>query len=107
MGIEQIRAIKKGKKKDRKIYRIKKFSKKRSRENAEYRKGVKKFLQDNPVCVVNGTMATECHHTEGRIGKRLLDFSKCLPVSSEGHKWIHDNPKEAKKLGFSSSRLNK
>lgn len=86
---------------------IKRNNKKRKKENAEYRKLVKKFLFENNICVVTGERATEVHHTQGRIGLLLLDVSKWLPVSARGHKWIHDNPKEALKKGFILSRLKK
>ena len=84
---------------------IKRNNKKRAKENAEYLKLVKKFLFENTVCVVTGERATEVHHAKGRIGKLLLDVSKWLPVSAVGHKWIHDNPKEAMKRGLILSRL--
>lgn len=65
----------------------------------------KAFLQDR-VCVVCDAggiytcRATEVHHKDGRNGRRLVDFSKCIPVCRDCHIWIHANPGKARKYGY-------
>jgi len=60
--------------------RIKPVSDKRKKQNAEY--------------------ATEVHHANGRRGKRLIDTDYFVAVCRTCHRWIHDNPKEAKQNGW-------
>lgn len=43
---------------------------------------------------------SEVHHKAGRIGKLLNYVPYWLAVSSDGHKWIHNNPKKSYELGF-------
>ena len=50
------------------------------------------------------TQTQECHHKAGRIGFLLLYTPLFLAVSSAGHKWIHDNPKQSYNLGFMVKR---
>jgi hypothetical protein len=45
-------------------------------------------------------LATDTHHKGGREGKLLLDFSKCIRVSREGHRWIEQHPNEARRRGW-------
>lgn len=44
--------------------------------------------------------ATQCHHQRGRRGVLLMDERYWIPVSDAGHRWIHNNPAEARKLGL-------
>lgn len=44
--------------------------------------------------------STEIHHRLRRSGERLLDEKEWLAVSREGHRWIHQHPSEARKLGL-------
>lgn len=81
---------------------IRKFSKKRSKQNKEYLEERAKFLRDpqNQICRVNGSQTTEVHHLAGRVGKLLLYVPYWIAVSRSGHNWIHDNPKESYKKGW-------
>ena len=68
----------------------------------------KTFLQNNPLCQCKGKdctrIATEVHHMRGR-GEYYLALDTWLAVCRFCHNWIENNPKEAKKLNFSMSRL--
>ena len=78
-------------------------SKKREAENKVYLMLREKFLRDNPICAVFPLMdSTEVHHTySGKDrDKYFLIVETWLAVSRKGHKWIHDNPKEARELGL-------
>jgi hypothetical protein len=82
--------------------RIKPVSDKRKKQNSAYLLARKIFLMedDNKYCPVNGSLATEIHHTNGRSNERLLDREFWIGVSREGHQWIHANPEEARKNGW-------
>lgn len=87
---------------------IKPRSKKRAAEERLYNQMVRPFLnkEENKICPVMFHLegwqlrTSEVHHIKGRIGKLLLYTPYWLAVSSEGHKWIHDNPNKAKALGW-------
>lgn len=65
----------------------------------------KDFLRNHPFCEVKrvrdgiNERATEIHHRRGR-GRFLLKVETWIPVSKEGHLWIHQNQGEARKLGL-------
>lgn len=40
------------------------------------------------------------HHIRGRLGSLLCDTRYWLACSEAGHRWIHDNPSEARKHGW-------
>jgi len=82
--------------------RIKPVSDKRKKQNSAYLLARKIFLMedDNKYCPVNGSLATEIHHTNGRENERLLDREYWLAVSREGHIWIHEHPEEARENGW-------
>ena len=97
---------------------IKKVSEKRQKENREYLKLRKVFLQDpkNQICPVKGIQTTEVHHKMGRIGYAddwarengitlFLDVRFWLAVSSPGHKLIELQPEWAKRNNYSLKRL--
>lgn len=44
--------------------------------------------------------ATEPHHVRGRQGLLLFDVRYWLATCSKAHRWIHDNPEAARKLGL-------
>jgi hypothetical protein len=91
-----------------KVTTIRKVSKRRAEENAEYHHKRKDFLEKNPKCAVFPNLtATQIHHKKGRIGSLLTDERYFLPVSDEGHKAIEANPEWAYKVGFSMLRLEK
>lgn len=75
-------------------------SKKRAVQNSEYLRRRRKFLDENSVCPVTGDRTEEIHHKDGREGELLLDESKWMAVSPEGHRLIHARPNEARKRGW-------
>lgn len=89
---------------------MRKFSKKRSKENYEYGKLRKAFLTENPMCQIRVAgctgMAQEIHHKKGRIGKLLTDTAYFCATCNSCHHWAEMNPLEAKKRGVSISRLS-
>lgn len=40
------------------------------------------------------------HHRRGRLGKRLYDRRSFVATCFYHHRWIHDHPKEARKMGL-------
>jgi hypothetical protein len=84
---------------------IRPVSKKRAPKLKEYAIRRHAFLAANPMCAVfPQLLATELHHSKGRVGKYLLDESTWYAVSFDGHKWIHANVAEARERGFIKSR---
>ena len=88
--------------------RIPPMSKKRERENKEYLRLRKEFLGAHPYCEACQIVwskwlpvhpATDVHHMEGR-GVNFLRVEMWLPVCRKCHRWIHDNPSEARRLGL-------
>ena len=83
---------------------IRKVSVKQEKLNKEYSILRKQFLSlpENQICPITKQQTTDVHHTYcGKDkAKYYLDVSTWLAVSRDGHNWIHDNPKEARELGF-------
>jgi hypothetical protein len=108
---------------------IRKVSSKRAKQNAEYSKRRKAFLEAHPYCqwflnhhgisekeagplgvveimtgfngrIIKIPLSTEIHHKRGRFGSRLNAEEFWMAVSREGHNWIHNNPKEAYERGY-------
>lgn len=44
--------------------------------------------------------AVQCHHRNGRYGGLLMFELFWIPVSEEGHLWIHENPEKARENGW-------
>lgn len=90
--------------KETKKYVIPKVSDKRKIENLKYSVLRIEFLgkKENQICPITKQQTIEVHHTYcGKDrAKYYLDVSTWLAVSRDGHNWIHDNPKEARELGF-------
>lgn len=42
----------------------------------------------------------EVHHKRGRRGDLLCDERFWMPVSKQGHRWIHEHPAEARRRGW-------
>lgn len=83
---------------------ISKVSDKRKIENAKYSVLRIEFLgkPENKICPITGWPATEVHHKwcgKDRP-KYYLDTTTWMAVSRDGHNWIHDNPIEARELGY-------
>jgi hypothetical protein len=82
---------------------IPKKSAKRKVADVEYKKLNQQFLKDNPMCAIYPSkMAIEVHHRHcGKDrDKYYLDTTTWLPVSREGHNYIHSNPLEAREKGW-------
>ena len=84
-------------------------SAKRRVEMDEYSKRREAFLIVNPHCKAKlqgcTGKATDVHHKAGRTGDNYLKISTWLSVCRNCHRFIEDNPTEAKELGLSESRL--
>jgi hypothetical protein len=89
---------------------IRKFSKKRGKENRKYSALRKQELKVGDECEAKlpgcTFFATELHHPAGRTGKKLTDVKKCKKVCRSCHVAIEKNPAASKELGLSESRLN-
>ena len=75
-------------------------SKKRVKQEQEYKIIRAEYMKLNPLCVRCGKKATDIHHTNGRRGDRLNDTRYFVSVDRFCHGWIHANPKEAKEKGW-------
>lgn len=91
--------------------KIKARSKKRAKQERQYRPVRRKFLEANAVCQLKydgcTTIATEIHHAAGRQGAKLLDLADFKAACRSCHQKAENNPKMAKKTGGSKSRLSK
>ena len=105
--LKQRLELKNGATKERKAA-INRVSPKRKEEEKEYLKLRDKFLK-NKKCVYKGCKAParDVHHAAGRVGKNYLAVATWLPVCRAHHVWFELNPKFAKELGYSKSRLTK
>lgn len=80
---------------------LKRVSAKRAVENREYSKRRLIFLEKHPQCAVYPHLpATQVHHMNSRVGRKLNDETYWLPVSQAGHDEIHQNTNRARALGF-------
>lgn len=84
---------------------IRKVSVKQAALLRQYMKQRAVFLEAHPWCEVltlcndRPNPSTEVHHMKGR-GKCLLDETTWMAVSRYAHVWIHNNPKQARELGY-------
>lgn len=76
---------------------LKKRSKRREVQEKEYSRLRRQFLTENPVCVVCGEMATDCHHRFGR-GNFYLDVSTWAALCRKCHDRVHANVLWAKEM---------
>lgn len=95
----------------KKQYKIPSRSPKRAKQEREYGKLRKKFLEQNPICQMKlpnicTHQATDVHHTAGRIGDLLTDVRYWKGGCRACHTWVELHPKEAKEMGLSINRLN-
>lgn len=86
---------------------IAKRSKKRAKQETEYSKVRRIYLEHFPVCEVwnCGLKSTQIHHRMGRIGPLLIDVNHFLAVCDTCHSYIENHPLWAKEQGYSESRL--
>lgn len=86
--------------------KINKKSPKQKNREREYLKLRKEYLKNNKICeICKIAVATDMHHKKGRIGDNL--FKDFLAVCRNCHTFVEENPKIAKELGYSDSRLKK
>jgi hypothetical protein len=78
---------------------INKQSKKTKKLTTIYLKERTKFL-DGKICPITGRSSTEIHHIDGREYERLIDKTRWLAVTREGHQYIHSNPKWSREKGY-------
>jgi len=97
-----------------KFAKIRRRSSKRLKEEGNYRRLRVDFLKGK-ICPVTNKKATEIHHIKGRVGyakdqdrlsgvSLLNDQRFWLAVSSEGHKFIHNNHEWSVLNGFMEIR---
>lgn len=88
-------------------YEMPKITKKQAERNRKYLARLPSYRAENPICCFPGcNCATEeVHHSEGRIGDRLLDEKTWRPLCTPHHKWAEAHPEEARKLNLTASRL--
>jgi hypothetical protein len=80
---------------------IKQQSKKRAKQDVEYRQARRVYLAHNWACkVCKRAAATQVHHKNRRNGDRLNDERYWLAVCGQCHNEIHDKPTWAKEKGF-------
>lgn len=88
---------------------IRRYSKKRQKEERSYSTLRKQFLEENPECGAKlkncRGEATDIHHMAGRVGDNLLETDSWLACCRPCHLWIEAHPKQSKQLGLSESRL--
>lgn len=87
----------------RRKQRLRQMSDKRREQMELYYDKRESFLKDKfcefpsePFACLN--RASEVHHRRKR-GKYLLDKRTWIPICREHHRWIHDHPNKARKLG--------
>lgn len=80
-------------------------SEKRKGEEAEYRKAKREYLEDHPICEMDGCCKPSeiIHHKKHREGKRIYDkryFMALCGGFEPCHKYIHANPEESYAKGW-------
>lgn len=108
-SVSQDEPHKTSKKKESRSYRIKSVSDKKLVELKEYRKVRDAFMKANKVCQFPECreLATDLHHAKGRVGALLTDERYFKALCRSHHRWIEENPTDAKSMGLSASRLDK
>lgn len=81
---------------------IKPISDKRAEELAKYREVRAEYKKAHPQCEVLGCTkkGQDLHHKNERHGKRVYDSEYFMSVCRYHHRWIHENPKEAREMGY-------
>ena len=89
---------------------VRRVSKKRRKESAEYMAKRKAFLLAHPVCqlstprtdIIEGcrAKATDIHHVRGRTGANYLNAGTWMSACRDCHRWVHDHPGQARAIGL-------
>jgi hypothetical protein len=90
-------------------YRIKSVSTKKLAELKEYRVVRDGYLDTHKLCEHPecSNPSEDLHHAKGRVGSLLTDVRYFKALCRKCHRWVEDNPEQAKALGLSLSRLEK
>lgn len=96
--------------KERKVYKIATYSKKRQAVNKLYDPLAKKFREENPKCAIKSPVCTKrtqgVNHKKGR-GKYLLDVSTFEPACNACNTYCEDHPLWAIENGHKELRHTK
>lgn len=82
---------------------------KRARQEREYAKLRKTFIEANPWCgwpLECGEPATEVHHRRGRVGALLTDPRYFAALCHDHHRYATEHPAIAYELGVSERRVS-
>lgn len=84
---------------------VNKVSPKRAAEQRVYTVQKREFLKWHPLCEAQlcgevQNLSCDVHHIRGRAGTLYLDVRHWLAVCRPCHDWIHNNRKQAVKLGL-------
>jgi hypothetical protein len=52
------------------------------------------------ICANRPHLCSEVHHRRGRAGKLLLDTRFWVALCDKSHRFVHDNPAEARAIGL-------
>lgn len=90
-------------------HRIKSVSDKKLIELKEYRVLRDGYLATHKVCEHPEckNLSEDLHHAKGRVGSLLTDVRYFKALCRRCHRWVEENPEQAKAFGLSLSRLEK
>lgn len=90
-----------------KVYKIRPISETRAKQLAEYRIVRDKYLKEHPICEYPGCNKTNItlHHKKGRIRALLCDIKHFCSLCHEHHRFVEENPLQAKIMRLSENRL--
>jgi hypothetical protein len=91
----------------KKAYKLLTISKSRQEALKRYRRLRDKYFEEHPVCEFPGCNSTKItlHHKRGRVGAFLTDKRHFCSLCFKHHRWVEENPLEARKMGLSEKRL--
>ena len=87
-------------------YKIPQVSSKRAKKDAEYSKLRQRYLTENPLCMIKGPncthYATDVHHSFAGSNRDAfyLVQSTWFAVCRADHNMIHENPADARTMGW-------
>ncbi len=86
---------------------IRKVSVKRIDDLRRYKRLREKYFLDHPTCEFPGCTkkVEDLHHLKGRQGSFLTNKKYFCSLCRNHHEWVHNNDKEARKLGLLLSRI--
>jgi hypothetical protein len=89
-------------------HRIKSVSDKKLVELKQYRLLRDEYLATHKVCENPNCSnpSEDLHHAKGRVGGLLTDTRYFKALCRKCHRWVEENPTDAKSMGLSFSRLD-